>query len=271
MRDAVKLCFALCGVLAMFLGSFTATWIKLDGQSWPNQLDALPGKERKLASMAVAASTNAVGVGCLQVSATKTLDLSSATCADSNVCPDCFFIDGAYTLTLSNCHTSKWTSSVAMGAGSVSTAVRGYTFINIGTSTVATISDGTNTYAIPSKGSIVAYCYTGLSSTLHFPYNPSSNGCPSACDAASPTDISGTAFSTVKFPLAATMTKLETWDTDKAGGGYCPRGCDDATPNYGSGTAFSTTSILSSDCSTTITDTTDTGTASTTGSVCVTR
>ena len=33
----------------------------------------------------------------------------------------------------------------------------------------ATVSDGTNSMVIPAKGSAVAYCFTGISNTLHFP------------------------------------------------------------------------------------------------------
>jgi hypothetical protein len=158
---------------------------------------------RRLANIFVASSTMATGVGCFKLTATSNnLDMSAQDCS-SKYCPDCFYFAGSadQTLTMSNCHTSKWTQSgLAMGSDDLATAVRQYSFVNQMTGNKATISDGTNTFIIPSKGSAIAFCTSEISNTLHFPYNANTNGCPTACDAETPNDISGTAFSSVKHP-----------------------------------------------------------------------
>jgi hypothetical protein len=200
-------------VAGAFLGSFTATLVRDAG-----------GEARRLADVYVAATTMSTGKGCLSIAATATKDLSGDNC-DSTYCPDCFYFTGSgdLTFTLSNCQTSKWGSSNALGAGDVATAVRQYTFVNTMTGNTATVSDGTNSMVIPAKGSAVAYCFTGISNTLHFPYNAGSNGCPNACDAATPTDISGAAFTTVVHPTVsiACSTTITTDGSSTATGGVC--------------------------------------------------
>jgi hypothetical protein len=203
-------------VTAAFLGSFSATWVA--------EFSGLGERVRRLADVYVAAATMSTGIGCLAISDTGTAskDLSSGTCAGSTYCPDCFYFtgSGALTMTFSNCHTSKWGSSLALGSGDVATAVRQFTFVNTMTGNAVTVTDGTNSYVIPAKGSAIAYCFTGTSNTFYFPYNPSSNGCPSACDATTPNDISGSAFSNVVHPAVSIgCTTSITYANDDTDGG----------------------------------------------------
>merc|ERR1719313_1126894 len=100
---------------------------------------------RRLANIFVASTTMSTGIGCFGITATTTLDLSAQDC-DGKYCPDCFYVAGSgdVTLTLQNCHTSKWTQSgLEMGSGDLGTAVRQYTIINTMTgSNRVTVTDG---------------------------------------------------------------------------------------------------------------------------------
>merc|ERR1719379_3217426 len=166
---------------------------------------------RQLANIFIAATTMANGIGCYGLTATATLDMSAQDC-DSNYCPDCFYFSGsgAITITINNCHTSKWTQGgLAMGSGDLGTAVRMYTFINLATDSSyrVTITDGTSdTYVLAARQSAVAFCHTGVSGKLHYPYNPMQDysselaGCPKACDEVTPKDPNGDDFTRVRHP-----------------------------------------------------------------------
>lgn len=162
---------------------------------------------RRLSGLFKAATTMATGVGCKGYATSDTaVDLNSATECDNTICPDCFYWDlgtpADVSVTFSNCHTSRWGSYI-MGSAPLGTAIRSFTFINKMTANKVTITDGTNTYVLPAKTSVVAYCHTG-GATLLFPYNPKvDQGCPKGCDDTTPSDISGTAFANaVNFPGA---------------------------------------------------------------------
>merc|ERR1719379_1909298 len=123
---------------------------------------------RQLANIFIAATTMANGIGCYGLTATATLDMSAQNC-DSKYCPDCFYFSGsgAITITISNCHTSKWTQTgLEMGSGDLSTAVRQYTFINLmqTASHRVTVTDGAGTtYILAAQMSAAAFCHTGVS------------------------------------------------------------------------------------------------------------
>jgi hypothetical protein len=167
---------------------------------------------RRLNHILIASGTMATGIGCFQVTADTTLDMSAQDCS-SKYCPDCFYstASSAITLTISNCHTSKWTQSgLEMGSDDLSTALRKYTFINLATSPAnrMLVTDGTNGFMVLAKNHMTAWCYTGVSNTLHYPYNPSAyalSACPTACDSLIPTRPSGDAFSNI-VNHASTLT-----------------------------------------------------------------
>jgi hypothetical protein len=179
---------------------------------------------RRLANIFVASTTMSKGIGCYGITADATLDMASQDC-DSKYCPDCFYFSGssAIGLTINNCHTSKWTQSgLEMGSDNLATAVRTYTFINLmATSSLrVTITDGNAIrYVIGAKQSMVAFCHTGVSGQLHFPYNPiytAWTGCPAACDATTPSKVDGVDFSNVVHP-SATITCSTSVTSDNSG------------------------------------------------------
>lgn len=162
-------------------------------------------QDRRLSGLFKAATTMATGIGCKGYTTDVTaVDLNSATACDTAICPDCFYFDLAtpadVAVTYSNCHTSRW-GSYTMGTAPLATAIRSYTFINMMAANKVTVSDGTTTYVVPAKTSMVAYCHTG-GATLYYGWNPSQDvGCPKGCDDTTPNDPSGTAFGTaVNFP-----------------------------------------------------------------------
>jgi len=193
----------------LFLGSFSATWMKEDAAGRQLNEAEIETREfaefepnsRRLGGLWKGAGTNAVGVGCLAIAATETVTVSDAACKDSTACPDCFYLTGTadITLTVTGCNTGKWGTGAAMGTAPIATAVREYVFVNTMTGNRATISDGTISYVIPAASSVSAYCYSAVANTLHFPYNPSvaAAGCPKGCDAATAADIGGTNFGTM--------------------------------------------------------------------------
>lgn len=181
--------------------------------------------------------------GCYEVTGGSNigLTLSSAT-ACTNRCPSCFFattITASITLTLSSCSSAK------LDASSSYTGMREYVFVNGHASNTLTVTDGTNSYKLGPMQMAKAMCSSSGSDRLYFQSNYGVAGsnvatCPDACDATAPFKVDGaTQFSTINNVAAAFATKVATWDTASAGGGYCPRGCDAVTPNYGTGSAFS--------------------------------
>lgn len=165
--------------------------------------------DRRLGGLFKAATTMATGVGCFgYTAADAAVDLNSATeCSGNSACPDCFYWDLAtpvdVAVTFSNCHTSRW-GSYTMGTAPLGVAVRSYTFINMMAANIVTVSDGTTSYVLPARTSMVAYCHTS-GATLYYPWNPSILGtrCPKGCDDTTPNDPSGAAFANaVNFPGA---------------------------------------------------------------------
>jgi len=172
-----------------------------------NETQERHSPERHLSGLFKAATTMATGVGCFGYAADVTaVDLNSATACSGTICPDCFYFDlgtpADVAVTFSNCHTSRW-GSYTMGTAPLGTAIRAYTFINKMAANKVTISDGTNTYVLREKTSMVAYCHTAAA-TLHYPWNPSVDlGCPKGCDDTTPNEPGGTAFANaVNFPGA---------------------------------------------------------------------
>jgi hypothetical protein len=106
------------------------------------------------------------------------------------------------------CSTAKLTASLAL-----SNQIQEYLFINADSTRSLPIrakatSGGAalTTYELAPDESVVAYCYTGGSNKLYFPTG--SSHCPAGCDAVTPNNRAGTAFSTVKFPTATQMVTV---------------------------------------------------------------
>jgi hypothetical protein len=141
----------------------------------------------------------------------KEFDMSSATCSNSVRCPPCFILLSMSTqvaLDIVACSTAKLTASLAL-----SNQIQEYLFINADSTRSLPIrakatSGGAalTTYELAPDESVVAYCYTGGSNKLYFPTG--SSHCPAGCDAVTPNNRAGTAFSTVKFPTATQMVTV---------------------------------------------------------------
>ncbi|CAE8694242.1 unnamed protein product, partial [Polarella glacialis] len=178
----------------------------------------------------------------------QTFDMSSAACDNSAPCPPNFI---AHTLTADLTLTVSQCSDALIGSAAFVTQVMEFTFINADDDMTLIITDGTGTYKLAPYESVTAHCWSGGGDRLYFPEMSGSIGfCSAGCDAAAPTDRSGTAFGTTQNLIVATAALAEThvskWETLSGSSGTCPRGCDVAAPQYESTTpnTFSVTQNL---------------------------
>ncbi|CAE8643774.1 unnamed protein product [Polarella glacialis] len=174
--------------------------------------------------------------------------MSSAACDNSAPCPPNFI---AHTLTADLTLTVSQCSDELIGSAALVTQVMEFTFINADDDMTFIITDGTGTYKLAPYESVRAHCWSGGGVRLYFPEMSGSIGfCSAGCDAAAPTDRSGTAFGTTQNLIVATAALAEThvskWETLSGPSGTCPRGCDVAAPQYESTTpnTFSVTQNL---------------------------
>merc|ERR550537_275737 len=147
---------------------------------------------RRLGALMTYATTNTATLGCLGVSltASASVDVSSATCSNSAKCPPCFALsnDGSvYTYTVQNA------GSHIVGSSAISNQVIQVDFINIHASVAVVIDSGSsNKFTLGPYQAATAYVVAGTD-VLMF---PSYHFCPSGCDASAPKDEDNTAFST---------------------------------------------------------------------------
>ncbi|CAE8642090.1 unnamed protein product, partial [Polarella glacialis] len=174
--------------------------------------------------------------------------MSSAACDNSAPCPPNFI---AHTLTADLTLTVSQCSDALIGSAALVTQVMEFTFINADDDILAHPSARTGTYKLAPYESVTAHCWSGGGDRLYFPEMSGSIGfCSAGCDAAAPTDRSGTAFGTTQNLIVATAALAEThvskWETLSGSSGTCPRGCDVAAPQYESTTpnTFSVTQNL---------------------------
>ncbi|CAE8638652.1 unnamed protein product [Polarella glacialis] len=128
-------------------------------------------ERRKLA--AIFSTGQSAGVGCFELAdaAANTIDVSSLTGCNSNVCPDCFVtpatLSQGTTLTIQACSGAQWVRSTTR------TGIWVYTFINTHATYTVTVVDngGGVTYKIPAGSFVTAYCASALGTTnrLYFP------------------------------------------------------------------------------------------------------
>merc|ERR1719171_1187879 len=129
--------------------------------------------------------------------------MSSASCANSVRCPPCIILESMSTqvsISIVACSSAKITANLAM-----SNQIQEYLFINLDSTRSLPIhskatSGGSSltTYELAPDESVVAHCYTNGNNKLLFPTG--STHCPAGCDAVTPNNRAGTAFSTVKLP-----------------------------------------------------------------------
>jgi len=104
--------------------------------------------------------------GCYRVTASGTINLASDVSCGTRRCPPCFFIDTTFAvveLTLSNCHLNDFFFETS------ASVLTNFQFTN-GAHHYASVSDGVNTYVLPSGGSrgsaIECNCYYVFSGAL---------------------------------------------------------------------------------------------------------
>eukprot|EP00928_Gymnodinium_smaydae_P027610 TRINITY_DN2129_c0_g1_i1.p1 TRINITY_DN2129_c0_g1~~TRINITY_DN2129_c0_g1_i1.p1 ORF type:complete len:547 (-),score=70.27 TRINITY_DN2129_c0_g1_i1:118-1758(-) len=192
-------------------------------------------KRRLRQGTVLAKGSNHATSGCISLQTTDatagtpdtiTFDMNSATCSNSARCPPCFLahtLTDDLVMTIQKCSTARVSTTAVMGTTATDVAMMEFVFMNYDDNKYMAITDGTNTYRLAPGEMVVAYCWSGGTNLLAFPDLSSASGyCPKACDAETPTDRSGSAFSTVTGITAARATKLNaiadagTWDANKA-------------------------------------------------------
>jgi hypothetical protein len=166
----------------------------------------------------VAAASNTDTSSCVTVTSSTTFKMHTVTSNGCNAirCPPCFMVtSGTATLTVQGCSDALVGNEVtaALGSGQILQIE----YINAGSGTV-TITPNTaggsavgNSYVLNAYERVTAYCYQAGSDRQHFPDQSESGGyCPEGCDATTPNNRAGAAFTTRNVADSATETTLNT-------------------------------------------------------------
>jgi len=141
---------------------------------FPGHMAAFEDAEEKRRLAGFMTTGTSAGVGCFEISdaATVSIDVSSTSACNSNVCPDCFItpatVSQDITLTIQACSSAQWIRSTSRSGVWV------YTFINTHATQTVSVADNSGagiTYKVPAQSYVTAYCAAslGTGNRLNFP------------------------------------------------------------------------------------------------------